>query len=165
MELFFVFKGINQKNLVKYYGVEIHREELLIFMELCSEGTLESLVELSGGLHEGLTRRYTIQLLSAVETLHENLVVHRDIKTANIFMTNDGNCLKVGDFGSAVKIQAAQTMAGELKGYVGTQGEIYILICIIVNVTYLFNFQHIWLQKYLPKITVKDMVVLQIFGK
>lgn len=117
-----IFEGINQKNLVKYYGVEIHREELLIFMELCSEGTLESLVELSGGLHEGLTRRYTTQLLSAVEKLHENLVVHRDIKTANIFMTNDGNCLKLGDFGSAVKIQAAQTMAGELKGYVGTQG-------------------------------------------
>lgn len=90
-------------------------------MELCAEGTLESLCELSGGLHEGLVRRYTTQLLSAVEELHKNCVVHRDIKCANIFLTNEGNCLKLGDFGSAVKIKFQATMPGELQGYVGTQ--------------------------------------------
>ncbi|XP_029713215.2 mitogen-activated protein kinase kinase kinase 4 isoform X2 [Aedes albopictus] len=116
-----IFEGINHRNLVKYYGVEVHREELLIFMELCPEGTLESLVELNGGLPEAQTRRYTAQLLSGVKELHRHGVVHRDIKTANIFLTKDGNCLKLGDFGSAVKIQAHTTMPGELKGYVGTQ--------------------------------------------
>lgn len=116
-----IFEGINHRNLVKYYGVEVHREELLIFMELCPEGTLESLVELNDGLPEAQTRRYTTQLLSGVKELHRHGVVHRDIKTANIFLTKDGNCLKLGDFGSAVKIQAHTTMPGELKGYVGTQ--------------------------------------------
>ncbi|XP_055622452.1 mitogen-activated protein kinase kinase kinase 4 isoform X2 [Toxorhynchites rutilus septentrionalis] len=116
-----IFEGINHRNLVKYHGVEIHREELLIFMELCPEGTLESLVEMNGGLPEAQTRRYTIQLLSGVKELHRHGVVHRDIKTANIFLTRDGNSLKLGDFGSAVKIQAHTTMPGELKGYVGTQ--------------------------------------------
>lgn len=90
-------------------------------MELCSEGTLESLVEMSGGLYEGLTRRYTAQLLDAVAELHKHGVVHRDIKPANIFLTKCGNCLKLGDFGSAVKIQAHTTVPGELQGYVGTQ--------------------------------------------
>lgn len=33
-----ILEGINQKNLVKYYGVEIHREEMVLFMELCTEG-------------------------------------------------------------------------------------------------------------------------------
>ena len=117
-----ILEGINHKHLVRYYGVEIHREELLIFMELCAEGTLESLVELSGGLFEGLTRRFTAQLLSGVAELHKHGVVHRDIKTANIFLTDKSNCLKLGDFGSAVKIQSHTTMAGELQGYVGTQG-------------------------------------------
>uniref|UniRef100_A0A182Y782 Mitogen-activated protein kinase kinase kinase 4 n=1 Tax=Anopheles stephensi TaxID=30069 RepID=A0A182Y782_ANOST len=116
-----IFEGISHQHLVKYYGVEVHREELIIFMELCPEGTLESLVELNGGLPEAQTRRYTHQLLSAVAELHRNGVVHRDIKTANIFLHKDGNYLKLGDFGSAVKIQAHTTMAGELKGYVGTQ--------------------------------------------
>ncbi|XP_058175018.1 mitogen-activated protein kinase kinase kinase 4 [Anopheles ziemanni] len=116
-----IFEGISHRHLVKYYGVEVHREELIIFMELCPEGTLESLVELNGGLPEAQTRRYTHQLLSAVAELHRNGVVHRDIKTANIFLHKDGNCLKLGDFGSAVKIQKHTTMAGELRGYVGTQ--------------------------------------------
>lgn len=124
-----IFEGISHKHLVKYYGVEIHREELLIFMELCSEGTLESLVELEpSGLYEGTTRRFTAQLLSAAQELHKHGVVHRDIKTANIFLTNGGNCLKLGDFGSAVKIQANTTVPGELQGYVGTQGIFNIII-------------------------------------
>lgn len=92
-------------------------------MELCSEGTLEALVELSGGLPEGLTRRFTVQLLSGVLELHKHGIVHRDIKTANIFLVNGSNSLKLGDFGSAVKIQAHTTVPGELQGYVGTQGK------------------------------------------
>ncbi|GAB0094149.1 mitogen-activated protein kinase kinase kinase 4 [Sergentomyia squamirostris] len=116
-----IFEGITHKHLVKYYGVEIHREELLIFMELCSEGTLESLVEMSGGLYESLTRRFTAQLLSAVGELHKHGIVHRDVKTANIFLTNGSNCLKLGDFGSAAKLQTHVTVPGELQGYVGTQ--------------------------------------------
>ncbi|XP_067619394.1 mitogen-activated protein kinase kinase kinase 4 isoform X2 [Eurosta solidaginis] len=116
-----ILEGIQHKNLVRYYGIEIHREELLIFMELCSEGTLEALVELSGGLPEGLIRRFTLQLLSGVAELHRHGIVHRDIKTANIFLVDGSNCLKLGDFGSAVKIQAHTTVPGELQGYVGTQ--------------------------------------------
>lgn len=90
-------------------------------MELCPEGTLESLVEMSGGLHEVFTRRYTAQLLDAVAELHRHGVVHRDIKPGNIFLTKSGNCLKLGDFGCAVKIQSHTTVTGELQGYVGTQ--------------------------------------------
>uniref|UniRef100_W8BD92 Mitogen-activated protein kinase kinase kinase 4 n=1 Tax=Ceratitis capitata TaxID=7213 RepID=W8BD92_CERCA len=116
-----ILEGIKHKNLVRYYGIEVHREELLIFMELCSEGTLEALVELSGGLPEGLVRRFTAQLLSGVAELHRHGIVHRDIKTANIFLVDGSNSLKLGDFGSAVKIQAHTTVPGELQGYVGTQ--------------------------------------------
>ncbi|XP_055924004.1 mitogen-activated protein kinase kinase kinase 4 isoform X2 [Eupeodes corollae] len=116
-----ILEGITHRNLVRYYGIEVHREELLIFMELCSEGTLESLVEMSDILPEGLTRRFTAQLLSGVHELHKHGIVHRDIKTANIFLVDEINSLKLGDFGSAVKIQAHTTVPGELQGYVGTQ--------------------------------------------
>ncbi|KAL2737822.1 mitogen-activated protein kinase kinase kinase 4 isoform X2 [Vespula squamosa] len=117
-----IFEGIQDNHLVRYYGLEIHREEMLIFMEFCAEGTLESLVAGSGnGLPESLVRKYTHQLLLAVVALHSHGIVHRDIKTANIFLTNEGNCLKLGDFGSAVQIKAHTTMPGELQGFVGTQ--------------------------------------------
>ncbi|CAK9829559.1 Mitogen-activated protein kinase kinase kinase 4 [Anthophora retusa] len=117
-----IFEGIQHKHLVQYYGLEIHREEMLIFMEFCAEGTLESLVAGSGnGLPESLTRKYTHQLLLAIAVLHSHGIVHRDIKSANIFLTDEGNCLKLGDFGSAVQIKAHTTMPGELQGFVGTQ--------------------------------------------
>uniref|UniRef100_A0A1A9ZL65 Mitogen-activated protein kinase kinase kinase 4 n=1 Tax=Glossina pallidipes TaxID=7398 RepID=A0A1A9ZL65_GLOPL len=116
-----ILEGITHESLVRYYGIEVHREELLIFMELCSEGTLESLVELTGSLPEGLTRRFTAQLLAGVAELHKHGIVHQDIKSANIFLVAGGNSLKLGDFGSAVKIQAHTTIPGELQGYVGTQ--------------------------------------------
>lgn len=50
---------------------------------------------------------------------------------ANIFLTDGGNCLKLGDFGSAVKMKAHTTVPGELKGFVGTQGNYYKIILLL----------------------------------
>ncbi|KAF7988197.1 hypothetical protein HCN44_007691 [Aphidius gifuensis] len=118
-----IFEGIHHKNLVGYYGMEIHREELLIFMELCTEGTLENLIKGNGnfGLSDVFIRKYTHQLVLAVSVLHGHGIVHRDVKSANIFLTDQGRCLKLGDFGSAVKINTHTTMPGEVKDFVGTQ--------------------------------------------
>ncbi|XP_061705012.1 mitogen-activated protein kinase kinase kinase 4 [Cydia pomonella] len=116
-----VLEGAQHPHLVRYYGIEVHREEMLIFMELCVEGSLETLIATSGALPEQTVRRYTSQLLSAVSELHARNIAHRDIKSGNIFLMNEGHCLKLGDFGCAVKIRATATAAGELQGYVGTQ--------------------------------------------
>ncbi|XP_043225859.1 mitogen-activated protein kinase kinase kinase 4-like [Amphibalanus amphitrite] len=116
-----ILEGINHRHLVKYFGVEIHREEMFIFMEFCGEGTLESLsASVDCGLPEHLIRRYTKQLLSAITCLHDHHIIHRDIKGANIFLTDECRCLKLGDFGCSVKIVAHTTMQGEVKGLVGT---------------------------------------------
>lgn len=74
-----IFEGIKHPNLVRYFGVEIHREEMYIFMEYCNEGTLETAVHLK--LPEQLVRKYTRKLIEAVNVLHENGIVHRDIKS------------------------------------------------------------------------------------
>ncbi|XP_049870477.1 mitogen-activated protein kinase kinase kinase 4 isoform X2 [Pectinophora gossypiella] len=116
-----VLEGVIHPHLVRYYGCEVHREEMLIFMELCVEGSLEALIATSGALAEHMVRRYTKQLVSAVAELHARSIAHRDIKSGNIFLTNEGHCLKLGDFGCAVKIRAHTTAAGELMGHVGTQ--------------------------------------------
>ncbi|XP_037296809.1 mitogen-activated protein kinase kinase kinase 4-like isoform X2 [Manduca sexta] len=116
-----VLEGVVHPHLVRYYGCELHREELLLFMELCVEGSLEALVCASGALPEPAARRYTKQLVSALHALHARNIAHRDVKSGNIFLTNDGHCLKLGDFGCAVKIRANTTAPHELQGFVGTQ--------------------------------------------
>ncbi len=55
-----IFESIHHKHIINHYGVEVHREEMLIFMEYCPEGTLEDLVSTTEyGLEETSIRRYT----------------------------------------------------------------------------------------------------------
>ncbi|RUS75685.1 hypothetical protein EGW08_016551 [Elysia chlorotica] len=111
------FEGINHKNLVKYFGVEVHRDEMLMFMEFCDTGSLEEVAR--AGLSEYIIRRYTHEIVQAVAHLHENNIVHRDIKGANIFLTSQGQ-VKLGDFGCSVKLKNPQTMPGENVNLVGS---------------------------------------------
>ncbi|XP_008121411.1 mitogen-activated protein kinase kinase kinase 4 isoform X3 [Anolis carolinensis] len=113
-----IFEGIKHPNLVRYFGVELHREEMYIFMEYCDEGTLEEVSRL--GLQEHVIRLYTKQITTAINVLHEHGIVHRDIKGANIFLTSSG-LIKLGDFGCSVKLKNnTQTMPGEVNSTLGT---------------------------------------------
>ncbi|XP_036385031.1 mitogen-activated protein kinase kinase kinase 4-like isoform X2 [Megalops cyprinoides] len=113
-----IFEGIKHPNLVRYFGVELHREEMYIFMEFCDEGTLEEVSRL--GLQEHVIRLYSKQITTATNVLHEHGIVHRDIKGANIFLTSSG-LIKLGDFGCSVKLKNnAQTMPGEVNSTLGT---------------------------------------------
>ncbi|KAJ8396075.1 hypothetical protein AAFF_G00026070 [Aldrovandia affinis] len=113
-----IFEGIKHPNLVRYFGVELHREEMYIFMEYCDEGTLEEVSRL--GLQEHVIRLYTKQITTATNVLHDHGIVHRDIKGANIFLTSSG-LIKLGDFGCSVKLKNnAQTMPGEVNSTLGT---------------------------------------------
>ena len=51
---------------------------MLIFMEYCAEGTIEEVAK--QGLPEVMVRKYTAEILIAITVLHDNGIVHRDIK-------------------------------------------------------------------------------------
>ncbi|KAM3605542.1 uncharacterized protein V6R79_000461 [Siganus canaliculatus] len=113
-----IFEGIKHPKLVRYFGVELHREEMYIFMEYCDEGTLEEVSRL--GLQEHVIRLYSKQITTAINVLHEHGIVHRDIKGANIFLTSSG-LIKLGDFGCSVKLRNnTHTMPGEVNSTLGT---------------------------------------------
>nr|XP_047128711.1 mitogen-activated protein kinase kinase kinase 4-like isoform X2 [Hydra vulgaris] len=71
-------QSVKHESLVKYYGVEVHKDEMLIFMEYCEDGTIAEVAKL--GLPESLIRVYTYQIIKAVDFLHQNGIIHRDIK-------------------------------------------------------------------------------------
>ena len=54
------------------------QNELYVFMEYCSEGTLWTAAQ--QGLTDYMIRHYTREILKAVDALHDRGVVHRDIK-------------------------------------------------------------------------------------
>ncbi|XVF28909.1 hypothetical protein REPUB_Repub15cG0073300 [Reevesia pubescens] len=60
---------------------------------------------------------YTKQLLLGLEYLHQNRIVHRDIKGANILVDNKG-CIKLADFGASKKVVELATINGakSMKG-------------------------------------------------
>ncbi|KAK2570774.1 Mitogen-activated protein kinase kinase kinase 4 [Acropora cervicornis] len=98
------FESIRHESLVKYYGVEVHRDEMFIFMEYCAEGTISDVSK--NDLPEDMIRMYTNQILVAV--------------SANIFLSSDGY-IKLGDFGSSIKLKdRSRTFYGEINNMRGT---------------------------------------------
>uniref|UniRef100_A0A3P9PUL8 non-specific serine/threonine protein kinase n=1 Tax=Poecilia reticulata TaxID=8081 RepID=A0A3P9PUL8_POERE len=67
-------------------------------MELCAGGDLMDRICDRRRLGEREVRRYTRQILSAVEHLHRHGIVHRDLKIEN-FLLDEHNNIKIVDFG------------------------------------------------------------------
>ncbi|KAI9674701.1 MAG: Suppressor of Sensor Kinase (SLN1) [Caeruleum heppii] len=117
-----VLEVLDHPNIVSYYGIEVHRDKVYIFMEYCSGGSLAGLLEHGRIEDETVIMVYALQMLEGLAYLHESGVVHRDIKPENILLDHNG-VIKYVDFGAA-KIIARQgkTLAGD--GAVSRQGKV-----------------------------------------
>ena len=75
-----VLEMLDHPNIVQYFGIEVHRDKVYLFMEFCSGGSLASLLEHGRIEDETVIMIYTLQMLEGLAYLHENHIVHRDIK-------------------------------------------------------------------------------------
>ena len=76
LECFLVF--VDDRFVMRLYFNNVFQDEMLLFMEYCSEGTVADAAKL--GLSEEMIRKYTCGILYAISVLHDKGVVHRDIK-------------------------------------------------------------------------------------
>ncbi|XP_034018661.1 hormonally up-regulated neu tumor-associated kinase homolog [Thalassophryne amazonica] len=81
-------------------------------MELCAGGDLMDRICERKRLEEREVRRYTRQILSAVEHLHKHGIVHRDLKIEN-FLLDDHNNIKIVDFGLSNTLKG-ESLSSEL---------------------------------------------------
>ncbi|KAG2389607.1 hypothetical protein C9374_014167 [Naegleria lovaniensis] len=114
-----LMKGLRHENIVQYYGAEVNGTTLNIFLEFVPGGSVSSLLRRYGRLSEDVTRQYTIQMLKGLKYLHDNRIIHRDIKGANILVSVEGK-IKLADFGASRKIQDIMTLSTEFKSLTGT---------------------------------------------
>lgn len=88
-------------NIVALYAAWEESGHLYIQFELCNE-SLESYMLNRGPLPEQQVWEFTVDLLNGLKYIHDNQLVHLDVKPANIFVT-DREILKLGDFGITIQ--------------------------------------------------------------
>ena len=98
-----VISRLNHKNICTVFDTGTFEERPYLVMELMEGETLESLLG-SESMEIERILRTGIQVASALSAAHREGIVHRDIKSSNIFVTNRGDA-KVLDFGIAKLVQ------------------------------------------------------------
>lgn len=79
-----------------------------IVMHYCESGTLSSVMQSAKknktSISETQIIKWTIQLALAMQFLHSNNTLHRDLKPMNVMLTEGGDLLKLADFGLALDV-------------------------------------------------------------
>ncbi|MDF3146925.1 serine/threonine-protein kinase, partial [Streptomyces sp. T21Q-yed] len=107
---------VANRNVVTVYDVATQDGRPWIVMELVRGISLAELLDAEGPLSPQRVAHIGAEVLAALRAAHEAGVLHRDVKPANVLMSNDGRVV-LTDFGIAmVEGSSALTMTGEVIG-------------------------------------------------
>ncbi|NXA51499.1 M4K3 kinase, partial [Nothocercus julius] len=111
-----MMKDCKHPNIVAYFGSYLRRDKLWICMEFCGGGSLQDIYHVTGPLSEQQIAYVSRETLQGLYYLHSKGKMHRDIKGANILLTDNGH-VKLADFGVSAQITAT---VAKRKSFIGT---------------------------------------------
>ncbi|XP_036396730.1 serine/threonine-protein kinase Nek5-like [Megalops cyprinoides] len=109
---------MNHPNIVKFLKSFEEGTNMYIVMEYCNGGDLMKRINMQRGVLfiEDQVMDWFVQICLGVKHIHDRKVLHRDIKTQNIFLTNNGTKVKLGDFGTARMLNNTMELARTCVG-------------------------------------------------
>lgn len=98
-----ILASCDHPNIVKLLDAFYYENNLWILIEFCAGGAVDAvMLELERPLTESQIQVVCKQTLEALNYLHDNKIIHRDLKAGNILFTLDGD-IKLADFGVSAK--------------------------------------------------------------
>ena len=97
-----ILSKIDSEYVCKYYDSFMDDVSINIIMEFCESGDLQQYIKRQAGkqLREETIWKFFIEMCLGLRYLHSKKILHRDIKTTNMFLGKDDK-IKVGDLGVA----------------------------------------------------------------
>lgn len=105
--------------------IEFAQQSLCIVMEFCNRGDLQNLLKKAkernvSGLKEPIVWNMALQIILGLYYLHKKNILHRDLKSANVFLNKDASSanyhLKIGDLGVAKLMDTSTALARTIVG-------------------------------------------------
>ncbi|HTO08949.1 MAG TPA: protein kinase, partial [Myxococcota bacterium] len=107
--------ALNHPNIVTLFDADQEDQQFFITMELLEGDPLHVILRRAGRLSARDSSRLGVQICAGLEYAHERRIVHRDIKTANLFFTR-GKVVKIMDFGLAKMVEEVRRSATLIGG-------------------------------------------------
>ncbi|RUS75686.1 hypothetical protein EGW08_016552 [Elysia chlorotica] len=99
-----IFKKVDHKNIIKLKEVLESPKKMYLIMEVCEGGDLAKLLQRRQHLSEADTKQVMFSLAEAIKYLHQQGILHRDLKLENLLLAEEPGengviNIKVSDFG------------------------------------------------------------------